>query len=131
MIRGRLSEAAAGVNGVLTGADAEFNGVSTDTRQLEARQLFVALEGPNFDGHAFVDTAAERGAAGAVVGRAVDSPLPQIRTDDTLIALVRGTARLAPGPDPALMDRLAMKDTGLSRHPLALRDSPDSVIVGS
>lgn len=43
--------------------------------------------------------------------------------------VVRGTARIVPGPDPALMDRLARKYTDLSRHPLALRDSPDSVIV--
>lgn len=43
--------------------------------------------------------------------------------------LVRGRARIEPGPDPALMDRLAMKYTGLSRHPLAMRDSPTSVVV--
>lgn len=43
--------------------------------------------------------------------------------------LIRGQARCEPGPDPALMDRLAMKYSSLSRHPLALRDSPDSVVV--
>jgi PPOX class probable F420-dependent enzyme len=43
--------------------------------------------------------------------------------------LIRGRARLEPGPDPALMDRLAMKYTGLARHPLAMRDSPTSVVV--
>jgi PPOX class probable F420-dependent enzyme len=43
--------------------------------------------------------------------------------------LVRGRARIEPGPDPALMDRLAMKYLGLDRHPLALRDSPTSVVV--
>ena len=43
--------------------------------------------------------------------------------------IVRGRARLEPGPDPALMDRLAMKYTGLSRHPLRLRDSPTAVVV--
>ena len=31
-----------------------FNGVSTDTRTLEAGQLFVALKGPDFDGNRFV-----------------------------------------------------------------------------
>jgi PPOX class probable F420-dependent enzyme len=43
--------------------------------------------------------------------------------------VIRGRARIEPGPDPALMDRLAAKYTGLRRHPLALRDSPTSVVV--
>jgi PPOX class probable F420-dependent enzyme len=43
--------------------------------------------------------------------------------------LIRGRAVIEPGPDPALMDRLAMKYTGLARHPLAMRDSPTSVVV--
>ena len=42
--------------------------------------------------------------------------------------VVRGTARLS-GPDPELMDRLARAYTGLGRHPLALRDSPDAMVV--
>lgn len=87
MIRGRLGEAAAWAGGVLEGEDREFAGVSTDTRRLEAGELFVALEGPNFDGHEFLATAAERGAAGAVVARAVESPLAHIRVPDTLAAL--------------------------------------------
>ena len=43
--------------------------------------------------------------------------------------VVRGRARLEPGPDPELMDRLAMKYTGLRRHPLTVRDSPTAVVV--
>ena len=43
--------------------------------------------------------------------------------------VIRGQARIEPGPDPALMDRLAMKYAGLKRHPLALRDSPDAVMI--
>jgi PPOX class probable F420-dependent enzyme len=43
--------------------------------------------------------------------------------------VIRGTARLAPGPDPVLMDRLAAKYWGLHRHPLAIRDDPDAVVV--
>ncbi len=43
--------------------------------------------------------------------------------------VVRGRARINPGPDPELMDRLAKKYLGLHRHPLALRDSPTSVVV--
>lgn len=43
--------------------------------------------------------------------------------------LIRGRARVVPGPDPALMDALAMKYLGLSRHPLAQRDAATSVVV--
>ena len=43
--------------------------------------------------------------------------------------VVRGTARIEEGPDPALMDEMAMKYLGLDRHPLAMRDSPTSVVV--
>ena len=43
--------------------------------------------------------------------------------------VVRGNARIDPGPDPVLMDQLARKYLGLERHPLALRDSPSSVVV--
>ena len=42
MIRGRLAEAAAWAGGVLSGDGGEFAGVSTDTRSLEAGELFVA-----------------------------------------------------------------------------------------
>lgn len=43
--------------------------------------------------------------------------------------IIRGTAGVHAGPDPELMDRLSMKYAGLSRHPLAVRDSPTAVVV--
>ena len=43
--------------------------------------------------------------------------------------IIRGRAALEPGADPNLMDELAMTHAGLGRHPLALRDSADSVVV--
>ena len=49
-------------------------GVSTDTRTLEAEELFIALKGPNFDGARFLAQAMEKKAAGAVVERGVDVP---------------------------------------------------------
>ena len=73
----------------MQGDDRAFSGVGTDTRTLAPRQLFVALRGPNFDGHAFAAAAAAAGAAGALVHHAVDAPLPQVVVDDTLAALSR------------------------------------------
>ena len=43
--------------------------------------------------------------------------------------VIRGRAAIEERPDPALMDRLAKRYTGLDRHPLAMRDAPTSVVV--
>ncbi|HNT56409.1 MAG TPA: UDP-N-acetylmuramoyl-tripeptide--D-alanyl-D-alanine ligase, partial [Syntrophales bacterium] len=47
--------------------DARAFGVSTDSRTVEAGNLFVALRGDRFDGHDFLAKAAEKKAAGFVV----------------------------------------------------------------
>jgi len=64
--------------------------VSTDSRTLKARELFVALRGENFDGHSFVEFAAKAGAAGAIVDSNWKGHVPKnfalIRTKDTLQA---------------------------------------------
>jgi UDP-N-acetylmuramoyl-tripeptide--D-alanyl-D-alanine ligase len=84
-----LSELARTLDATLTGPDARFSGVGTDTRALAAGDLFVALIGPNHDGHAFLHEAQAAGAAGALVSRAVDTPLPCVRVADTRLALGR------------------------------------------
>ena len=50
----RLDEAAKALGARRVGADTGFNAVSTDTRTLVGGELFVALRGERFDGHAFV-----------------------------------------------------------------------------
>lgn len=45
------------------------SGVSIDSRKIRKNQLFVAIEGPNFDGHDYVAEAFEKGCAGAIVQR--------------------------------------------------------------
>ncbi len=69
------------------GRDAVFTGVSTDTRALSKGDLFVALTGPRFDGHGFLPDAIAAGAAGALLGRALDTPLPYVEVPDTRQAL--------------------------------------------
>lgn len=85
----RLSEAARWLAGELRGDDVEFTAVGTDSRQLPPEALFVALAGPNFDGHAFVAAARERGASAALVNRPIADPLPQLQVADTRLALGR------------------------------------------
>ena len=67
MMAMQLSEAARILDGRCSGADVGFRGISTDTRKLVPGSLFFALQGPNFDGHAYLDAALEQGAAAAAV----------------------------------------------------------------
>ena len=87
MLNQRLAEVALWTRGELRGADAAVRGVSTDTRTLQADDLFVALKGEHHDGHAHLGEAAARGAAGALVARRIDTDLPQVVVADTLLAL--------------------------------------------
>jgi UDP-N-acetylmuramoyl-tripeptide--D-alanyl-D-alanine ligase len=48
-------------------ADARFDGVSTDSRNVAAGNLFVALRGDRFDAHDFLDQVAQRNVAALVV----------------------------------------------------------------
>ncbi len=47
------------------------SGVCIDSRKVKAGDLFIALQGPNFDGHAFALKALEQGAAVAIVHSAI------------------------------------------------------------
>ncbi|MBQ9319904.1 MAG: UDP-N-acetylmuramoyl-tripeptide--D-alanyl-D-alanine ligase, partial [Acidaminococcaceae bacterium] len=66
----------------------DFTGVNTDTRTITPGELFIALKGENFDGHAYVGAAVEKGAAGIVASRPVDAPevVPVVYVEDTLKA---------------------------------------------
>jgi UDP-N-acetylmuramoyl-tripeptide--D-alanyl-D-alanine ligase len=66
-------------------------GVSIDTRSLAPGDLFVALRGPNNDGHEFVARALQRGAAAAMVDRAI----PQLPASAPLLGVADTLAGLA------------------------------------
>ena len=85
----RLDEVARLLAGELRGPSVGFGAVATDSRRLTPGALFVALSGPNFDGHDFVASAREGGAGAALVSRWVADPLPQVRVTDTRLALGR------------------------------------------
>jgi UDP-N-acetylmuramoyl-tripeptide--D-alanyl-D-alanine ligase len=65
--------------------DFEANGVTFDSREVEAGDLFLALKGEASDGHLFVERAFAAGAAGAVTSAEVDGPHVQVA--DTIRAL--------------------------------------------
>lgn len=75
------------------------DGVSIDSRSCRPGDLFVALAGPNFDGHDFIEAAVEAGAAAVMAHRAPDSGklgVPLLMVEDSLAAL---TALGAAGRD--------------------------------
>lgn len=73
------------------GVPESINGISTDSRQFIEGNAFLALRGPNFDGHLFAEKVA--GQAHALIGdhQGVrlwdDLELPQLQVEDTLAAL--------------------------------------------
>jgi len=67
----------------------QFTGVNTDTRIIKPGDIFVALRGEKFDGHAFVTAALDKGAIAAIVDSKFQAPnesLPLLQVEDTLEA---------------------------------------------
>jgi UDP-N-acetylmuramoyl-tripeptide--D-alanyl-D-alanine ligase len=60
-------------------------GITTDSRSLQAGELFLALRGEKFDGHGFVAQAVGQGAIAAVTDCPIDE-LPVLVVKDTLAA---------------------------------------------
>lgn len=87
MIAGRLTEFAGPLEANVYGGDAEFRGLSTDTRGLEKNNLFVALQGERFDGHDYLAQAEAAGAGAVMVHREVTTRLPGLRVADTRLGL--------------------------------------------
>lgn len=96
------SEAAAATGGAPQGGW-EASGVAIDSRTISAGDLFVAVAGPNHDGHCFVGQALEGGAAAAMVSRECGRDVPSLHVPDTRAGLyalaraarARSTARIA------------------------------------
>lgn len=70
-----------------TGRDAVFTGVCHDTRTLQRGDLYVAIKGEHFDGHSFLAEAIAAGAAGALLARDMETPLPYVRVPNTRLGL--------------------------------------------
>ncbi len=100
------------VNGTLLGGfndlDAVVDEVSTDSRKIEPSCLFIPLAGERFDGHSFINSALETGAAGCLTARERESYLPgkfyiKVRsTQRALCELARYYKKLFPIPFVAI-----------------------------
>jgi UDP-N-acetylmuramoyl-tripeptide--D-alanyl-D-alanine ligase len=97
--------AIAAATGGRASGDWSVSGISIDSRTVQPGELFIALRGPNHDGHDFVPDALGRGAAALVDRRPLRAGdgAPLIVVDDTMAALcalgraarARSTARIA------------------------------------
>ena len=66
MINTRLAWIAQQIQGRLEGQDIAVSAVSTDTRQINQGDVYLALKGDNFDGHAFAEAAINAGASAII-----------------------------------------------------------------
>jgi UDP-N-acetylmuramoyl-tripeptide--D-alanyl-D-alanine ligase len=92
MIAMTLQEVAECTNGQLVSQSADskqvtIRSVSTDTRAIDAGALFIALVGPQYNAHHFVDAAKDKGAIALIVSEEIETSLPYILVEDTKIAL--------------------------------------------
>ena len=83
-----LQSIATELDGQLNHGDCQFDRVCTDTRALQPGDVFVALRGPRFDAHNFLEEAARKQAKALIVEKRDDSiQLPQLVVKDTTWAL--------------------------------------------
>lgn len=90
MIPCTAQEIAAAVGGRLLQSGGSITRVSTDSRDIRTGDLFVPLVGERFDGHAYLDMALSKGAAGCLCAAAPETLLPDkfyIAVEDTERAL--------------------------------------------
>lgn len=82
-----LQQATEVLQGNMSGENVEFLSVSTDTRNVQPGDLYIALDGQQFDGHDYLTQAEEAGAIAAIVHKHVQTKLPHIKVEDTRKAL--------------------------------------------
>jgi UDP-N-acetylmuramoyl-tripeptide--D-alanyl-D-alanine ligase len=101
------ADAARATNGESRG-DFTATGVSIDSRTVVPGDLFIALAGPNFDGHAYVRDAFDRGAVGAVVAKA------DVDSGDRALVVVADTFAALNALGSAARDRTRAKVIGIT-----------------
>jgi UDP-N-acetylmuramoyl-tripeptide--D-alanyl-D-alanine ligase len=83
----RLTDLLEPLNARQVGPDTEFRFISIDSRTINPGDAFIAIKGPQFDGHDFVSVAAAEGASVAIVQRQMEVAIPQLIVSSTDCAL--------------------------------------------
>lgn len=81
-----LDEVATILSSDMVGENIKVKGISTDTRTIKGGELFLALKGPNFDGHDYIQQALDKGAVACLVQTEVNAE-HYVVTKDTHKAL--------------------------------------------
>jgi len=87
MISMSLSKAATAVESNYNGEDIIFSGCSIDSRTIEKGNLFIAINGENFNGHDYVSIAEDKGAAALLLDLEVSHNKPLLKVKDTRKAM--------------------------------------------
>lgn len=73
---------------VATADSGPFSTVCIDSRKVQPGDFFVAIRGPNFNAHDYLQQVADAGAVGAMVDTVdPNCTLPQLQVDDTVLGL--------------------------------------------
>jgi len=79
-----LSNWADACDGKLQGNDCVVTEISTDTRTIKEGDVYVAVKGPFFDGHNYINTAIRKGASAIVVEElSADESISQLLVSDS------------------------------------------------
>lgn len=119
------------------GGDFRATGVAIDSRGARTGDLFIAVRGPNHDGHNFVSDALDRGAAGAVVSRnpkGVSDEARLVFVDDTreaLYALAREARRRNSGRLAAITGSVGKTGTKEALGTVLSRQAKTTVSLGN
>jgi len=87
MISMSLSKAAAAIDLNYKGEEIIFTGCSIDSRATQAGNLFIAINGENFDGHDYVSKAEENGAVSSIIEKDINHTKPTLKVSDTRKAM--------------------------------------------
>ena len=79
----RLSELAQSLGVGCQNGDTAMTGLAIDSRDVKPGDLFVAIDGDRVDGHDFIDSALENGAAAIACTRSIEIAAPYVQTADS------------------------------------------------
>jgi len=86
----QIAEMVSASNDITSFADVMIEGVTIDSRKIQAGNLFIPFKGEQADGHKYVEEAIQKGAAAALWQTDVPNPpvhLPIVMVDNCLVAL--------------------------------------------
>jgi UDP-N-acetylmuramoyl-L-alanyl-D-glutamate--2,6-diaminopimelate ligase len=110
--------------------DREIAGLAYDSRRVKPGTLFFALPGARADGHAFVNQAAEKGAAAIVVEREVEVPkAATIRVPCARRAMALASAAFFGHPGRALRLAAVTGTNGKTTFAFLLKHILDSALM--